>query len=234
MYVVIGVYAVIYLAVFLILPIVFAKRGEAYLEEYEGVFGKRTCSSITIGIIAVPSVPPVICTCVQSGAGMSDIPLVLGVYILLMIVMPVIHVIVAYKKCPEELKGEFFKAMFIASFAYMRRFFRPAWNILWRVTSVIPGLGWTANFVIEDDPVKKAQLVREGEAADEATRQRWAEEKAREEERIERDKRELEEEHEWIRKKAWNEHGRTDIEFSRDGQRWKYSNETWQQSRSVK
>lgn len=118
--------------------------------------------------------------------------------------------------------------------------FRGLWNFSFKIMSFIPLLGWLSHFVItmnDEDEERKRHFQKEAAKVREEVAQQITEDIQADIEREEAKKEEQEvmekEKQEWIKKQAWKDTGRTDIEFSRDGKRWKYSNESWENSRSV-
>lgn len=107
---------------------------------------------------------------------------------------------------------------------------RISWNASMHILSIIPGFGFLRHFLVMKDKEKKNEYIREAEKSEAAAVERYEEKKA--EEYAEELRRKAEEQ-EWVRKKAWKEDARTDVEFNRDGDRWKYSDETWDESRHV-
>lgn len=122
--------------------------------------------------------------------------------------------------------------------------FRVIWNFWFRLFSIIPFLGWTSRFIItmnEKDEIEKekfqekASILRQ-ENADKFvayTERRSVEVAASEAKWKAQQQQKQKEDQDWVRKQAWQKDGRTDVEFSRDGTRWKYQDESWDNSKSV-
>lgn len=73
----------------------------------------------------------------------------------------------------------------------------------------------------------------EGERADLEYQNMQQIKKAEEEARRAEEEARVAEEQEDIRRKAWEEEGRTDVQFNRDSSKWKYSDEPWDEGRNV-
>lgn len=121
---------------------------------------------------------------------------------------------------------------------------RTIWNFWFKLFSLIPLLGWMSHFIItkneEDETRKKefqkeAAIVREENAKlfSEYTEKKIAETAERKAQLQEQQQQKLQEEQDWIRKQAWQQDGRKDVEFSKDGTRWKYQDESWDNSRHI-
>ena len=124
------------------------------------------------------------------------------------------------------------------------KIFRVIWNFWFRIFSMIPLLGWTSRFIItmnEKDEIEKEKFREEAAVIREQNAEKfseYAERKAAETAESEakwkaQQQQKLQEDQEWIRKQAWKKDGRTDVEFSRDGTRWKYQDESWDNSRHI-
>lgn len=118
------------------------------------------------------------------------------------------------------------------------------WNFWFKLFSLIPLCGWMSHFIVTNNKEeeiqkkefqKKAASVREENAKlfNEYTERRGAEIAARKAKMEELEQQELQEKQDWVKKQAWKNEQRTDVEFSRDGKRYKYSNESWDKSRPV-
>lgn len=122
--------------------------------------------------------------------------------------------------------------------------FRAIWNFWFKIFSCIPFFGWMSHFIItmnEEDEIRKkefqeeASVTREENAKlfSEYTERKAAEASVREAQEKAKQEQELLENQAYVRKQAWQKDGRTDVEFSKDGSRWKYQDESWDSSRHI-
>lgn len=124
------------------------------------------------------------------------------------------------------------------------KIFRVIWNFWFKLFALIPLMGWTSHFIITmnaEDEINKERFqeyaadVRRDVAQqiEESAQQKATESARKEAEWQENQRQQLEREQESIRKQAWQNEGRNDVQFSEDGKRWKYSDEDWRDGRNV-
>lgn len=236
------------LAGLMIAAIVLAAKGmkKAYqksivlLEVYKDVFNQkyvtRMSSQILMGILWIIScIGYTIASIILGEASLGSIALfvLVGIVGVVFFIWPYFSIKKRYTKCPDYLKNNFYKDFRTCCIGFFGWVCKISWNMMFSVWSVIPGFGFMAGFIIEDDKQKKEELIKAGEQADKEYWEQQNRKRQEEEERQREEEERIAEKKRDIRREAWKKDGRTDVEFNRDFTRHKYSDESWDDSRPV-